>query len=122
MAAEGRAPLTVAKSSLIRLNWRFLPAAPATATTAAASTVTAAISASASAVSSAAAAVLCLGPRLVDIKRAPPHLRAVQGRDGLLSVFVAGHFHKAEPARAPGIAVRHDADPVHLPKGLEHLA
>ena len=32
-----------------------------------------------------------------------------------------GHFHKTEPARAAGVAVGHDADPVYLSVRLEHL-
>ena len=30
-------------------------------------------------------------------------------------------FHKAEPARAPGVAIGHDADAIHLTMGFEHL-
>ncbi len=62
-----------------------------------------------------------LGTGLVYVERASAHLRTVQRRDGFFSIFVAGHFHKAEPARASGVAVGHDADPVHLPERLKHL-
>ena len=98
-----------------------LVAAAASAAPAAATTVPAAISSSASAVASPASAVLSFWTRLVHIQRASANLRTVQRGDGLLSIFVDGHFHKAEAARPPGIAVGHDANPVHLPEGLEHL-
>src|SRR5271156_653502 len=104
-----------------RMNFERLVAAPATAATAAATTVAAAISAAPSAVAAAASGVFGLRSRLVHVERASAHLRAVQRSDGLFSVFIAGHLHKAEAARAPGVAVGHDADPVHLPEGFKHL-
>jgi hypothetical protein len=66
--------------------------------------------------------MLGLWARLIYVKSAAPDLRTVQGSDGLLAIFVAGHLHKSEPARAPGVAVRHNADPIHLPKRLKHLS
>jgi lysozyme family protein len=48
-------------------------------------------------------------------------LRSVQRSDRFLSIFIAGHFHKAETARASSIAVRHNADPVHLSERFKHL-
>src|SRR5271155_751851 len=73
------------------------------------------------AAASTAAGVLGFGAGLVDVQRASADLRAIQRSDGLFSILVAGHFHKAEPARPPGIAVGHDADPVHLTVRLKHL-
>jgi hypothetical protein len=105
---------------LIRtLEWLVAP--PTTTATAAAATVSAAISAPASAVASTAARVLGFGARLIHVERASADLRAVQRSDGLLSILVARHFHKAESARASSIAVGHDADPVHLTMRLKHL-
>src|ERR1035438_8205183 len=104
------------------LSKMILPAAPAAATTAAAATVTAAISATAATVASAAASMLGFRARLVHVEGAAAHLRAVQCSDGFFSIFVAGHFHKAEPARTSGIAIRHDADSVHLSERFKHLA
>jgi hypothetical protein len=98
-----------------------LPPASSTATAAPATTVPATISAPPAAVASAASCVLGLGTRLVHVECATADLRTIQCGDGLLSIFIAGHFHKAEAARAPGIAVRHDADPVDLPERFKHL-
>src|ERR1700685_1061318 len=118
--SQDRNPPAVARP-VARMNFERLPASPASATAAAATTVATTISAPASAVPSAASGVFGLRTRLVHIERASAHLRAVQCGDGLFSVFIAGHFHKAESARASGIAVGHDADPVHLPVRLKHL-
>ena len=97
------------------------PATSPAPATAAATTVSAAIATSASSVASPASGVLGLGTRLVHVERASAHLRAIQRSDGLFSILVARHFHKAESARAPSIAVGHDADPVHLTVRLKHL-
>jgi hypothetical protein len=104
-----------------RPNAKLLPTASSAAATAAATPVSAAISASASTVASAAAGVLRLGTRLVHVERATADLRAIQRSNSFFSILVAGHFHKAEPARPSGIAVGHDADPVHLSVRLKHL-
>ena len=90
-------------------------------TTAAATTVSAAIAASTSAVASTASGVLGFGAGLVYVECASADLCAIQRRNGFFSILVAGHFYEAEPARASGIAVGHDADPVHLPVRLKHL-
>jgi hypothetical protein len=66
--------------------------------------------------------MLSFRPRLIHIQSAATDLRAIQCSDGLVSIFIAGHFHKTESARAPGIAVGHDADPVHLPEWFKHLS
>ena len=48
--------------------------------------------------------------------------RLATGFTGCIATdIVAGHFHKAEAARASGVAVRHNADPVHLPERFKHL-
>jgi|SRR5271165_372924 len=105
-------------TAIIRLLSRMVsPAPPTAAPTTAAATVTT----SAAAVASAAPGVLRFRPRLIYVKRAPAHLRAVQCSNGFFSILITGHFHKAESARAPGIAVRHDADPVHLSERFKHL-
>jgi hypothetical protein len=100
-----------------------LPAASATtaAPTAIAAAPATAVPTSASAVASAATGMLCLRTSLIHVERAPAHLRTVQCRDGLFSIVIAGHLHKSETARSPGISVGHNADPVHLPERLEHL-
>jgi hypothetical protein len=89
------------------------------------SATTAPMSAAAAATISAAASAasaLDLWTRFIHIQGASANLRAVQRRDGLLSVFRTRHLHEAEATRAPGIPVGHDADPVHLPMDLEQLA
>src|SRR4029077_7393552 len=91
------------------------------ATAAATTTVTTAISATASAVASTASGVLSLRTCFIYIERTSTDLRAIQSGNGLVAIFVTGHFHKTESARASGIAVRHDADAVDLPKRLKHL-
>jgi hypothetical protein len=111
----------VAKMYLAR-NLNLVAAASAAPAAAATTTFPAALSATASAVASTASAMLSLRPRLIHIQSAATDLRAIQCGDGLVSIFIAGHFHKTESARAPGIAVGHDADPVHLPEWLKHLS
>ena len=100
-----------------------LPAASATtaAPTAVAAAPAAAVPTSASAVASAASGVFCLRTSLVHVERASAHLRTVQCRNGLFSIVIAGHLHKSESARSPGIAIGHNADPVHLPERFKHL-
>jgi len=84
--------------------------------------VSAAAAATISTAASSASAALDLLTRFIHIQGASANLRAVQRRDGLLSVFRTRHLHEAEAPRAPGIPVGHDADPVHLPMDLEQLA
>jgi hypothetical protein len=48
-------------------------------------------------------------------------LGTIQGCDGLLAIFIAGHLHEAEAARAPGVAIGHYAYPVHLSERLKKL-
>ncbi len=99
---------------------RVLPAiaSPAAAPTAAAPT---AISPVPAASAATAAAALSLGASLIDVDGAPADLRSVQRRNRFLAVFVAGHLHEAEAARAPSITVRHNAYAVHLTVRLEKL-
>ena len=104
---------------LICRRWLDLVAIPASATTTAVPAATATTIATAATTSAAA---LDLGTRFVDVQCASANLGAIQGRNGFFSVFRAGHFDEAETARAPGVPVRHDADPVHLPMYLEELA
>ncbi len=123
LRAGSRRPPVVTENhrSRARPNFVFLIAA-SSAATASATTVAATISAAATAVASTAAGMFGFGARLVHVEGASAHLRAVQCSDGFISIFVAGHFHKAEPARASGIAVRHDAHPVHLSEWFKHLS
>src|ERR1700722_1519258 len=88
-------------------NWRVigrgnrvhvLPATSPASASAAPTTVTAAIAASSSTVAPTASGVLGFRAGLVYIEGASAHLRPVQCGNGLFSVFVAGHFHKAEAA------------------------
>ena len=76
----------------------FLVAASSAAAAAAATTAAAAASATASTVPSTAPGVLGFGAGFVYVERASPHLRPVQCSDGLFSIFVTGHFYKAEAA------------------------
>jgi hypothetical protein len=64
---------------------------------------------------------LGFGTGLVYVQRAPAGLRAIQRRDGLLAIFVAGHFYKAEAARAAGVAVSQNTHAIDLPERLEQL-
>ena len=72
------------------------------------------ISAIAATTASASANPFGLGPRLIDVDRAPTDRGAIQGRDRLITVFVAGHLHEAETTGAPGVTVRHDAHAIDL--------
>jgi hypothetical protein len=118
---QSRPTVAEAVAAPLRPNARFLPAASSAPATAPSATVSAAIAASAATVASATSGVLGLGARLVHVERPSAYLRTIQPRNGLFSVLVAGHFHKAEPARPSGIAVGHDADPIHLPERFKHL-
>jgi len=71
---------------------------------------------------SASPAALNLGTRFIYVQGAPADLSSVQRCDGFFSVFRARHLHEAESARASGIPVGHNADPVHLSVYLEKLA
>jgi hypothetical protein len=73
-----------------------LISAPPSTTTAATTTITAAVSASASTVASATAGMLSFRSGLVYVERATTNLRAIQGCDGFISIFIACHFHEAE--------------------------
>src|SRR5579871_270137 len=92
------------------LTKRFLPAVAVPAATAAAFPAP------------TAAHAFGLGPRLVDIDRAPAQLASVQCRDRLFAIFVARHLDESEPSRAPRVAVGHDAHAVHLSVSFECLA
>jgi len=102
-------------------NSNRLPAAsPTTASATVAAAISASTSAAVSAVAPAASSVLGLRPRLIHVECSSADLRAVQRGDGLLAIFVIGHFHKAETARAPGIPVGHDADAVYWSERLKN--
>src|SRR5690242_9511837 len=64
----------------------------------------------AAAAATEAAASLRLRLRLVDDERPAVHLVLVKFVDGLLRVFIRGHFDEREPARAARRHVTHDAD------------
>jgi hypothetical protein len=106
---QGRNILTFSGLDLIAI--------PAAATAAVSSTPPATISAAAT-----ATAALDLGTRFVHVQSTPADLAAVHRRDGLLSIFGACHFDKAEAARTSGIAISHDADAVDLSVCLEKFA
>jgi hypothetical protein len=93
-------------------------AAPATATAISAIPST---TAAPTAEAAASAAALSLGTRLVDVDRTSADGGAIEGRDGLLAVFVAGHLDEAEPTGSPRVTVRHDAHAVHLSERLKQL-
>jgi hypothetical protein len=90
-----------------------LVTASATTTTATATTI--------ATVSATASATFYLRTGFVDVQSAAPELSTVQGGDGFVSIFGVGHLHKTKAARASGVAVGHDADPVYLSVCLEHL-
>jgi hypothetical protein len=71
---------------------------------------------------SASPASLDLGTGFINVQRPPADLSAVQRCNGFFSVFCTRHLHKAESARASGVPVSHNADPVHLPVYLEKLS
>src|SRR5690349_14009774 len=54
------------------------------------------------------------GLGLVDDELASVHLKAVQGVDGFLALFIVGHLDETEAARAPGFAVDDDRRPPDL--------
>ena len=87
-----------------------------------ATTPAAASAAISTTVASAAARPLRFRTSFIYIQRAAAQLRAVDGRNCLVPLFRAGHFHEAEAPRSASIAVGHNADSVHLSVCLEHLA
>src|SRR5712671_7741539 len=94
----------------------------AVAASASAATPTSISTITSTAAPSPASAAFGFRPRFVDVQGAPTGLGTVERGDRLISILVAGHFHEAKAAGAPGIAVRHDTDTVDLPICLEHLA
>ena len=79
----------------------------------------AAVSAIAGAAATAAAGTAFgFRPCFVDVDGgASADLRAVQGRDGLLAVFIAGHLENR--SRGIRVAIGHDAHAIHLPVRLK---
>jgi hypothetical protein len=110
-------PLPLQGRNILTFSGLDLIAIPAAATAAVSSTPPATISAAAT-----AGAALDLGTRFVHVQSTPTDLAAVHRRDGLLSIFGACHFDKAEAARTSGIAISHDADAVDLSVCLEKFA
>jgi hypothetical protein len=95
---------------------------PAVATSASATTTAAAaVSAIAATTAAATRSALGLGPRFIYIDGASTDLRAIQRRDRLFAVFVAGHFYKPKAPGTPGFAIRQNAYPVYLTVSLEDL-
>src|ERR1700686_2774194 len=103
-------------------NLNLIATASSATAAAAATTLTAAFAATASPVASSASGVFSLRSRFIHVESASAHLRAIQCGNGLVPIFVAGHLHKTESARASGIAVRHDTHPVHLTERCKHLS
>jgi hypothetical protein len=71
-------------------------------------------------ISAATSTALHLGTGFVDVQRPSPELSAVQGGNRFVSFFGVGHLYKTEPARAAGVTIGHDANPVDLSVRLEH--
>src|ERR1700693_3360669 len=61
------------------------------------------------------------GPCLIHIQCTFVQQSAIQSSDRFVSVFYAGHLHKAEPAWLAGVAVHHDPDLGHWPECREKL-
>src|ERR1700692_2473935 len=95
-------------------NLNLIATASSATAAAAATTLTAAFAATAS-----PSGVFSLRSRFIHVESASAHLRAIQCGNGLVPIFVAGHLHKTESARASGIAVRHDTHPVPLTDGWQ---
>src|SRR4029077_13791141 len=55
----------------------------------------------------------------VDFQIAPADLLAIEGRDRFCRLFVVGHFHKAEAARPPGLAIHGHMHASELAEWLE---
>jgi hypothetical protein len=88
-----------------------------------AASVTAAVSAAtAVAAATATAAALHFGTGFVHVQSASPHLAAVEGRDGFVSLFRIGHLYESESARTSGVPVGHDAHAIHLTMRREQLS
>jgi hypothetical protein len=68
-----------------------------------------------------AAGAFGFGTRFVYVQCSSTNLRAVQRSDRFLSVLGACHFDKAKSARASSVAIRHDADSIHLAVNFEKL-
>ena len=67
------------------------------------------------------AAALGLGSSLVDVDGPSAELRAVQSRNGFLSVVITGHLNETEAPGTPSVSIRHDADTVHLTVAFKDL-
>jgi hypothetical protein len=87
-----------------------LPAVPATTATSPA--VTAATTANA----------LCFGPCFVHVQRPSGKLSTIKRRDRFFAFFGVRHLDESEATRAAGIAIRHNADPIHLSVGSKKVA
>ena len=86
-----------------------LPAVPATTTTSPA--VSAATTTDA----------LCFGPCFVYVQRPSGKLSTVKRRNRFFSFFGVRHLDESETTRAAGIAIRHNADPIHLSVGSKKV-
>jgi hypothetical protein len=64
------------------------------------------IAAAATSTATAAGAAIDLGARFIDIQGTPAKLSAIQCLNRLFRLATITHFHKAEPAGAPGGAIR----------------
>ena len=85
---------------------------PAVSATAASSAITATTTANA----------LRLGPCFVHVQRASGKLSAIERRNCLFSFFGVRHLDESEATRAAGIAIRDDADAIHLSVGSKKVA
>ena len=86
-----------------------LPAVPATTTTS-------------PAVSAATTTdTLCFGPCFVYVQRPSGKLSTIKRRDRFFSFFGVRHLDESETTRAAGIAIRYNADPIHLSVGSKKV-
>ena len=97
-----------------------LPAIASTTSTTAATTA-AAPTAWPSPIPAPSARALRLGTGLIYIKRASPDLAAVERGNRFLAILRVRHLDKAKAARTSGVAIGHDANPVHLSVGFEEV-
>src|SRR6185312_12368007 len=93
-----------------------ITAIAATTTTTAATTT---IAATASTAATTTARTALLGPGLVDVEIASPHLGPVQPFHGFRSSIVVGHLDEGEAARLAGVTIGYDADSIDCAIGFE---
>jgi len=86
-----------------------LPAVPATTATS-------------PAVTAATTDALCFRPCFVHVQRPSGKLSTIKRCDRFFAFFGVRHLDESEATRAAGIAIRHNADPIHLSVGSKKVA